>query len=248
MSNRSITMANDDHEVALQRFFTNIFVYMALGVLATALISLYLASEPGIMESLFRTFKETNAEGELVTTFGASTLWWGLAIFEFILVFVIVHGTIFLPGTVSLCLFFVYSALNGVTLSPVLYAYSGADATTAFFVSATVFGVAAVYGRIGKKDLTGLGHYVVIGLISLIVAMVINIFLQNTFMDFVISAGAVVLFTGLTAFDVQKLAKMHSEQYGESEFSLVVYGALNLYLDFINLFLHVLKLIVMGKK
>ncbi len=148
------------------------------------------------------------------------------------------------PGT-ALMLFGGYSALTGVTFAPLVWAYTQSSIAIAFFTAAGMFAAMALWGYTTKKSLSGMGSFLFMGLIGLIIASVINIFLGSDQMSFVISLIAVPLFAGLTAYDTQKIKDIYGEVGGDdtARSRAAVMGALALYLDFINLFIHLLQLI-----
>ncbi|MDO4773043.1 MAG: Bax inhibitor-1/YccA family protein [Bacillota bacterium] len=141
-------------------------------------------------------------------------------------------------------LFMLYSFLNGLTLSAIFLVYNLGSIYTAFLIAAALFAVMAVYGKVTKRDLSPLGSFFMMGLIGIILSSIINYFMKSDAFSFVISGIAVFVFAGLTAWDMQKLKRYHYS-YGGTEIAnnLAVLGALDLYLDFINLFLHILRLI-----
>ena len=141
--------------------------------------------------------------------------------------------------------FLLYSALMGFWLAPVLLVYSGASVARAFMVTAGMFGGMSVFGMVTKRDLSGMGSFLMMGLWGIILASIVNIFLKSTQMDFVISVVGVIVFTGLTAWDTQKLRQMGETAPIEDSVAIrrgAILGALSLYLDFINLFLMLLRL------
>jgi FtsH-binding integral membrane protein len=149
----------------------------------------------------------------------------------------------FQVGTAA-ALFVAYAALNGVTLSMVLLAYTGASVMKAFLVTAGTFAVTSVWATTTKKDLSGMGSFLMMGLIGLIIASLVNIFLASSMLDWVVSVVGVGLFIGLTAYDTQQLRAMVLEAANEVTVSkMAIFGALKLYLDFINLFLMLLRLL-----
>ncbi len=146
--------------------------------------------------------------------------------------------------TTALTVFMVYAALLGVTLSSIFMVYTGASITRVFFISAAAFGALSLYGYTTQRDLTAMGSFLIMGLFGLIIAMVVNIFLKSSGLDFVISAAGVLIFAGLTAWDTQKIKEMFdSRDDTQSSGRKAVMGALSLYLDFINLFLMLLRLV-----
>ena len=147
-------------------------------------------------------------------------------------------------GTAS-SIFLLYSVLNGLTLSVIFLAYTGTSIAATFFITAGMFGAMAVYGLITKRDLSGFGSFLFMGLIGIIIASIVNIFLKSSSLYWVISMIGVLVFTGLTAYDVQKIKKMGEDgimEQGEAAITKgSIMGALALYLDFINLFLMLLR-------
>ena len=172
-----------------------------------------------------------------------------LLIGEIALVFVITRNIMRFRASTGILLFLLYSALNGVTISSVFLQYTYATVSEAFFVTALLFGTMALYGMTTKKDLTKMGSYLTMGLIGVIIASLVNFFLQASFIYYIISIAGVIIFTGLTAYDVQKftrLSQMIGRDDSETAMKVSIIGALNLYLDFINLFLFLLRF--MGRR
>jgi FtsH-binding integral membrane protein len=150
-----------------------------------------------------------------------------------------------LSGSAATGLFLAYSALNGVTLSAILLVYASSTIFNAFFTAAGMFAAMSIYGMVTKKDLTGMGQFMMMGLFGLIIASIINMFIGNGPMDMVISIIGVIIFAGLTAYDSQKLRYMGETMPMGDETAIrrgSILGALTLYLDFINLFLFLLRL------
>jgi FtsH-binding integral membrane protein len=141
--------------------------------------------------------------------------------------------------------FFVYSFLNGLTIAPILASYTPASVASVFMITSGTFGLMAVYGLTTKKDLTSMGSILLMGLVGLILAMVVNIFMQSGMFSLIISCIAVFIFVGLTAYDAQKIKEQYitGMEYSETGHKLAIMGALMLYLDFVNLFLHLLNLL-----
>jgi FtsH-binding integral membrane protein len=143
-------------------------------------------------------------------------------------------------------MFLLCSGLTGVTLSSIFIVYTSGSIAAAFLTTAGTFGAMSVYGTVTKRDLTGMGSFLFMGLIGLVIAMVVNIFLQSAMMDFVISGIGVLIFTGLTAYDTQKLRQFGMNAPLDDTTAIrrgAILGALTLYLDFINLFLMMLRLL-----
>jgi len=163
---------------------------------------------------------------------------------EFGLVIGISRGLSRLSSGVATMLFLVYAALNGFTLSIVLLAFSTASVFWAFVSTAALFGTMSIIGYTTKVDLSKMGTYLMMGVLGLIIAMVINLFVNSGPLDMLISIVGVLIFTALTAFDTQRIGRMAEEMSmdGENETKFGIMGALQLYLDFINMFLYLLRL------
>jgi FtsH-binding integral membrane protein len=152
------------------------------------------------------------------------------------------------PTTASV-LFLIYSGLNGLTIAPVLMIYTTASVTATFFDTAGMFGGMSIYGTVTKRDLTEFGSFLRMGVGGLLIAMLVNLFMRNNTMSYVISGMAIIIFTGLAAYDTNKIRSMAAESdYNNYDLrgNLAILGALTLYLDFINLFLHLLRFL--GKR
>jgi uncharacterized protein len=236
----SISDVRDD---GLRRFIANILTIMSLGVALTGAIAWWISHSPGMMQSLFHLV-EVVKDGETKQSFQASNMWWFAVALEFAIVLALTWGGLLKRLSIGALLitFTVYAGLNGITLSPVLYAYTDASVTKVFLITAGTFGTCALVGHTTKVNLLPLGSFFLVGLIGLIVAMVVNIFMQSPAMDFAVSAVAVLLFAGLTAYDMQAMREMYYESKQDDVPKLVVLGALTLYLDFINMLLHMLRL------
>jgi len=148
-----------------------------------------------------------------------------------------------LAASTALMLFFIYAGLLGLMLSSIFLAYTGASITRVFFISAATFGAMSLYGYTTQRDLTGVGSFMFMGLIGIIIAMLVNMFLHSSGLDWAISVLGVLIFVGLTAYDTQRIKEMYSPMDdGTVAGRKAVMGALSLYLDFINLFLMLLRL------
>jgi FtsH-binding integral membrane protein len=222
----------------LRAYMITVYNYMAIGVALT-----------GVAAWLTFTNAVTETAGRLaLTPFGqmvySTPVMIGLLIGTFGLVLLIsfmVHKLS--PGTAR-TLFFVYAALLGVMLSTIFLRYTGVSITRTFFISAAAFGALSLYGYTTQRDLSAFGTFLMMGLIGLIIAMIVNIFLKSSTMDFIISAVGVLIFAGLTAWDTQKIKEMYDPmEDGTVVGRKAVMGALTLYLDFINLFLFLLRFV-----
>tara|TARA_R110002072_G_scaffold90475_5_gene202300 strand:- start:5 stop:751 length:747 start_codon:yes stop_codon:yes gene_type:complete len=220
-------------EAVVKSFLSNVFTYMTGALAITGVIAYWFSSSEALMSNLIN-----------METGGLNFL--GYAVMFAPLIFVLAMSLSFnkLSSFSLLLLFIAYSAVMGVSLSFIFLAYTSASIASTFFITAGTFGVMAVLGYTTKQDLTKFGSILMMALVGIIIAMVVNWFLGSAMMDFIISCLGVLIFTGLTAYDVQKLKRIGSGvEYGtESTNKLAIMGALNLYLDFVNLFLFLLRL------
>lgn len=240
MQTRSVLVS--DSRMELGTFMNNVFAMMAAGLFVTAIVAYMITFNEGTMSWLFHTYPGLNDEGETVTKHAASGWWLGAAITQFLMViFMSSFGRVgHTPLVIGTPIFLLFAALNGITLAPVLYAYTAVSVTKVFLITAITFCGCALWGWTTKTDLTGMASFFLYCLIGLLVAMVVNFMFGSPSMDYVISIAAVLLFAALIAFDMQMLRDMHAKSDDHS--GLVVSGALALYLDFINMFLHLLRL------
>jgi FtsH-binding integral membrane protein len=190
----------------------------------------------------------TDASGKItaLTSFGQAIFSGPLTIVLFLgtlgIVFFLSFRINKLQAGTAFVLFMLYAGLLGLMLSSVFLSYTGASITRTFFISAASFGALSLYGYTTQRDLSPIGSFLVMGLFGLILAMVVNMFLKSTGLDFAISAIGVLIFAGLTAWDTQKIKEMYdANDDGTISGRKAVMGALTLYLDFINLFLFLLR-------
>jgi FtsH-binding integral membrane protein len=206
-------------------FLRKVYGWMFVGLGITAAVAIGVASSPTLVRAIF----------------GSKLLFFGLMIAELGLVFYLSARVDKLAPSTASGLFLLYSALNGATLSFIFLAYTGTSIATTFVVTAGMFGALALYGTATKRSLAGVGQFVFMGLIGVLLASLVGMFWKSAGLQFVISVAGVIVFTGLTAWDAQRLkvmaATVPEERYG----SYSVVGALALYLDFINLFLFLLR-------
>lgn len=207
-----------------QAFLTQSFFWMFLGLLVTTGVGALIASLP---------------EQRLLDLAGLAL---PLILVQLGVAFVLSLAIRRISATVGLLLFFVYAALTGVTLAFVLVTYELGSVLAAGSAAAAVFGAAAVYGAVTKRDLSGFGPYLFMGLVGIIVASVVNVFVGWSWLSFGISVAGVVIFTALTAYDVQKIQRGDIAAWAGSMEKGAVMGAFRLYLDFINLFFMLLRL------
>ena len=196
----------------------------------------------------FVAYRTTQSEFLLGLIFGSSFGFIGIILVELALVFWISSGIQTISSNMAIGLFLLYSVLNGFTLSVLLIAYTGASVASTFFITAGMFGAMSVYGYSTKQDLSSWGNLLFMALIGLILASFVNIFLQSAGLYWIISYVGVFVFVGLTAFDTQKIKQLAAQVIAESEVGrkVAILGALTLYLDFINMFIFMLR--IMGNR
>ncbi|MGA7489924.1 MAG: Bax inhibitor-1/YccA family protein [Xanthobacteraceae bacterium] len=222
----------------LRAYMIRVYNYMAMGVALTGIVS-WLTFQAAVV---------TNANGAIVglTAFGQMIFSGPAVLVLFLgtlgLVFLISWRINSLQPSTAFALFMVYAGLLGLMLSTIFLTYTGASITRVFFISAAAFGSLSLYGYTTQRDLSPIGSFLMMGLIGLIIAMLVNLFLKSTGLDFVISAVGVLIFAGLTAWDTQRIKEMYDpREDGTIVGRKAVMGALSLYLDFINLFLFLLR-------
>lgn len=206
-------------------FLTKVYGWMSGGLLITAMTAFAVASSPALIEALILN----------------RLAFWGLIIAQLGLVFYLSARVEKVAPTTAAGLFMLYSALTGVTSSVILLMYTSASITSTFIITAGMFGTMAVFGSVTKRSLAGWGQFLFMGLIGLILASVVGFFWQNGALQFVISVVGVLIFTGLTAYDAQRLKQMAVALPDGRVGAYAVVGALSLYLDFINLFFFLLR-------
>ena len=215
-----------------KNFMTKVYGWMSLGLLITAVTAVLVSGSPTILRMVL----------------GNPILYFGLFILEIFLVGYLVVRISKMSVSTATNIFLGYSFINGLTLSFIFIAYAKSSIASAFFTTAGMFGVMSIFGMVTKKDLTNFGGFLFMGLIGIVIASIINIFLKNSTFDLMISILGVFIFTGLTAYDTQKIKNtiLYSASEDEDK-KRAILGALTLYLDFINLFLFLLRLFGRGR-
>ena len=223
----------------LRTYMLKVYNYMSSGIFLTGFISLL----------LFKLSVVTNSEGAITGLTGIgnalynSALMWVVMLAPLGVVFYMSFGINKMSSSKAQTTFWIFAALMGASLSSIFLIYTGASITRVFFITAGTFAAMSIYGYTTKKDLTRLGSFLMMGLIGIIIASIVNIFMKSTMMYFVISIIGVLIFVGLTAYDTQKIKNMYLvSDSGEVMGKKAVMGALTLYLDFINLFIMLLRL------
>ena len=234
-------MENYQNEISAQRtldrsvastLMRSVYYWMAGALAITGLTAMLVANNPALLNFLF----------------SSPTLVWGLLIGEIVLVLILSAAINRLSFSTATLLFILYSVINGVTLSSIFVVYTQGSIASTFFITAGMFGGLALYGSVTKKDLSGMGRFLFKTLIGLIIASIVNIFMHSEMLYWITTFVGVLVFAGLTAWDAQKIQQMAlmADDVNESTQKMALLGALTLYLDFINLFLYLLR--IFGKR
>ncbi len=214
------------HQELISGVMAKVYWWMALGLGLTGLTAMAVASSPTATRFIL----------------GQPFVFYGLVIGELVLVWGLSASLQRLSPTVAGAGFLLYAFVNGLTLAIVFLVYTRTSIASTFLVTGATFGSMAVYGTVTKRDLSGMGSFLFMGLIGLIIAMVVNIFLHSSMLYWLITFAGIGIFVGLTAYDTQKIRRMAASGAFGGE-KLAIFGALRLYLDFINLFLMLLRLL-----
>lgn len=236
MENKTFSKSEElsNVDAGLRQYMIKVYNFMAAGLCLTALTAYIIANT-----SLLGLFFNINAAGQVT---GMSGFGWLMFIAPLIMVFA--FGWVVSRGTASQVqtLFWAYAAVMGMSLTPIFLAYTGTSVARVFLITAGMFGGMSIYGYTTKHDLSAMGSFLMMGLIGIIIATIVNIFLKSPGLYYAISFIAIAVFTGLTAFDTQRIRQIYSE-YDNSDVMTkkAVAGALSLYLDFINMFIYLLQ-------
>ena len=231
------TTMNRERELSMSEAFPilmrKVYLWMALALVITGVTAFGVATSPGVLSVIY----------------GNQIVFWGLIIAELALVFAISGAINRLSLTTATLLFVLYSVINGAVLSSIFLIYTASSIASVFFITAGTFVVMAFIGYTTKTDLTSMGKILLMALIGMIIASLVNVFfVKSTGFDLIISYLGVLIFVGLTAYDSQKIKQMlqMAPDAGETSQKLALVGALSLYLDFINLFIYLLR--ILGKR
>lgn len=225
------SMEQTSAKAYVNSFVINVYHWMTIGLAITGLVSYAVMTNQAIKQIII----------------GNSLIFFGLIIAELGFVFYLSARIAKISAGAATSLFLIYAALNGATLSVVLMRYTGASIVSTFAICAATFGICSVYGMVTKRDLTSIGNFMMMGLIGIIIASVVNMFMRNSAMEIIISYIGVFVFVGLTAYDAQKIKHMALSQPADLDSGTLrkgaIIGALSLYLDFINMFLFLLRIL-----
>ena len=218
-------VSRSDVDTGLRAYMQRVFGMMGMGLAITWLVAFFVAQSPAMIQAIYGT-----------------PLKWVVFLAPVILAFVFGMRIQAMRASSAQALFWVFSGVMGLSLASIFLVYTGESITRTFFIAAATFAATALYGYTTKRDLTGVGSFLFMGLIGLIIASLVNLFLASSALHWTISVLGVLIFTGLTAYDAQKIKELYWEGDGaEVGTKKAVMGALNLYMDFINLFLFMLQ-------
>ena len=215
-----------DLDEGLRAYMLKVYNYMGLGLALSGAVAFYVASSPALIEAIF-----------------GSPLAWVVMLSPLAFVLVLSFGINKLRAETAQLIYWSFAATMGLSLSSIFLAYTPTSIVRVFFISAATFGTMSLYGYTTKKDLSGWGSFLFMGLIGIIIASIVNIFLKSPMLYYVISWVGVLVFVGLTAYDTQRIKEMYyASDHPEISGKKAIMGALKLYLDFINLFIMLLHL------
>jgi FtsH-binding integral membrane protein len=216
-------------EVRQRTFLAQVYAWMAFALGITAMVAWYVVGTPRLI-------------GQIVSN---NALFFGMLIGELVLVAVLVHRVERMSAFTATLIFFVYSMLNGFTLSILFLIYTAASITSTFVITAGTFGALSIYGFVTKRDLSSIGNLCGMALFGLVIASLVNLFFRNDLLYWITTYAGVLIFVGLTAYDTQKIKRIQAETFADEdqERKVSILGALTLYLDFINLFIYLLRLL-----
>jgi uncharacterized protein len=215
-----------EYDEGLRAHMTRVLSYMAIGLGVTGIVAFLTASSPAMLGLIFGT-----------------PLRWVVMLAPLGFVFFLSLRVHAISAARAQTLFWVFSAVMGLSLASIFIVFAGESIARVFFITAGMFAATALWGYTTKRDLSGMGSFMVMGLFGIVIASIVNIFIGSTGLQFAISVIGVVVFTGLTAWDMQRIKEMYDEGMGsEANGKLAVMGALSLYLNFINLFMMLLQL------
>ncbi|MDX9861218.1 MAG: Bax inhibitor-1/YccA family protein [Rhodospirillales bacterium] len=222
-------------DVGLREYMLRVYNYMASGLALTGIVAYLTASTPALLNLLYAVGPNGSVQ--------ATPLAWIVMLAPLAFILVLSFGVQRMQASTMQMVFWAFSAVMGLSLANIFLAFTGASIARVFFITAGTFAAMSLYGYTTKRDLTGVGQFMFMGLIGIVIAMLVNLFLQSTALQFMISVIGVIVFVGLTAYDTQKIKLMYLEaDSAEVASKKAIMGAVTLYLDFINLFIMLLHL------
>ncbi len=235
----SDTRSAAEIDEGLRAYMLTVYNYMASALVLTGLMAYVTANVPALY-SLLYTFQSA-PDGSVYLT-GQTGLGFVVMFAPLALVFFLSFRINHMQASTAQMVFWIYAGLVGMAIASILFVYTGTSIAKTFFVTAAAFGSLSLYGYTTKRNLTGMGSFLIMGLFGLIIASIVNMFMQSGMMDFIISVAGVLIFAGLTAYDTQKIKLMYLHNDGQQTAQKkAIMGALRLYLDFLNMFLFLLR-------
>jgi len=228
------SVTTDLIDTGLRAHMLRVYNYMLVGLVLTG-ITAWATADTSLRDVFFQVNEATGR-------YGLTGLGWVALLAPIGLVFLLSFGINRMSAAAAQTTFWVYAALVGIGIAPILWVYTGASVATTFFITAATFGAMSLWGYTTKSDLSGMGSFLFMGLIGILIAMVVNMFLHSAMINWVVSILGVLIFTGLTAYDTQWIKEMYvANDDGTVAGRKSIIGALKLYLDFLNLFLFLLR-------
>ena len=237
----SVHAQTKEFDAGLRAYMLNVYNYMASGVLLTGIMALVTSQSPAMLQALYQLVPYKDS----VAIAGYTGLGWVALLSPFAFILAMNFGLNKMSSSTLKMVFFAFAATMGLSLSSVMLMYTGESVVRVFFITSAAFGALSLYGYTTKKSLSGMRTFLMMGLFGIIIASVVNMFMQSSAMQFIISVVGVLVFAGLTAYDTQKIKEMYSQvsHSGELAAKTAIMGATSLYLDFVNLFLMLLRLL-----
>jgi FtsH-binding integral membrane protein len=235
---RGAGVATETVDAGLRAHMLRVYNYMVGALALTGAVAWGVANTPALLNLLYHQVVTANGVGIAPTILGYVVMFAPLA-----LVFFLSFRIMQMSQAAAQATFWAYAAMVGASLASILIVYTGASVAMTFFVTAATFGTMSLWGYTTKRDLTGMGHFLMMGVIGLFIAMIANMFFKSPAINFVVSILGVVIFTGLTAWDTQKIKNTYYQVGGDVAVAgkAAIMGALSLYLDFLNIFLFLLR-------
>jgi len=221
-------MSAEEIRLEQSNFITKVYGWMTLALVLTGLTAIFVAYSPALIELIF----------------GNRLVFWGLIIGELLLVGVLSAAVSKMSAITATLVFLGYACLNGLTMASIFLVFTASSIASTFLITAGTFGLMSFYGYFTKRDLTSLGNLCVMALIGLIIASIVNIFLASSMLYWITTYAGILIFVGLIAYDTQKIKEMNiiGNEGTDEDRKEAIMGALSLYLDFINLFLYMLRI------
>lgn len=213
-------------DLGLRQHMLRVYNYMGLGLVITGLVAMIVASTPALYVPIFGT-----------------PLKWVVMLAPLAFIFFFSFKLQTMSGSTAQTMFWAFCAVMGLSMASIFLVFTGTSIARTFFIAAGMFGATSLYGYTTKRDLSQFGSFLIMGLIGVVIASIVNIFLGSTMLQFVVSVAGILVFVGLTAWDTQSIKEQYAENYdAESKQKLAVFGALSLYLNFVNIFQLLLSL------